>query len=88
MARICLKAAHDGSLSFPDIVDRLMAAGFESHMVDYRRNTQTFYVPDGDSVMLDMPPSAGCAGYIVSFIGRRVLHLGRTAETHIEHFPS
>lgn len=29
----------------------------------------------------------GCAGYIVSFLGRRVLYFGRTAETHIEHFP-
>ena len=31
--------------------------------------------------------AAGCAGYIVSFLGRRVLYFGRTAETHIEHFP-
>lgn len=30
---------------------------------------------------------AGCAGYIVSFPGRRVLYYGRTAETHTEHFP-
>ncbi len=30
---------------------------------------------------------AGCAGYIVSFLGRRVVYLGRTAETHVEHFP-
>jgi uncharacterized protein YbcV (DUF1398 family) len=29
----------------------------------------------------------GCAGYIVSFSGRRVLYFGRTAETHVEHFP-
>lgn len=29
----------------------------------------------------------GCAGYIVSFSGRRVLYIGRTAETHVEHFP-
>lgn len=29
----------------------------------------------------------GCAGYIVSFLGRRVLYIGRTAETHVEHFP-
>lgn len=29
----------------------------------------------------------GCAGYIVSFPGRRVLYFGRTAETHVEHFP-
>jgi len=31
--------------------------------------------------------AAGCAGYIVSFSGRRVLYFGRTAETHVEHFP-
>jgi uncharacterized protein YbcV (DUF1398 family) len=29
----------------------------------------------------------GCAGYVVSFPGRRVLYFGRTAETHVEHFP-
>ncbi len=32
--------------------------------------------------------AAGCAGYIVSFSGRRALYIGRTAETHVEHFPS
>jgi uncharacterized protein YbcV (DUF1398 family) len=31
--------------------------------------------------------SAGCASYIVSFSGRRALYIGRTAETHVEHFP-
>lgn len=30
----------------------------------------------------------GCAGYIVSVLGRRVLYFGRTAETHVEHFPT
>jgi hypothetical protein len=30
---------------------------------------------------------AGCAGYIVSFLGRCVLYFGRTAETHVEPFP-
>jgi len=32
--------------------------------------------------------AAGCAGYIVSFSGRRALYIGRTAEAHVEHFPS
>ncbi len=32
--------------------------------------------------------AAGCAGYLVSFTGRRVVYYGRTAETHVEHFPS
>ena len=32
--------------------------------------------------------AAGCAGYMVSFLGRRVLYFGRSAEVHVEHFPS
>jgi uncharacterized protein YbcV (DUF1398 family) len=31
--------------------------------------------------------AAGCAGYIVSFSGRRVVYFGRTAELHVEYFP-
>lgn len=125
IAETCLNAAHDGSLSFPEIVGRLVAAGFESYMVDYRRDRQTYYLPDGDSVAMDMRSSAGsiaaafhaaeverlvrwaqanpadysyvvfcekvkaagCAGYLVSFLGRRVVYFGRTAEIHVEHFP-
>jgi uncharacterized protein YbcV (DUF1398 family) len=30
---------------------------------------------------------AGCAGYVVSLLGRRVLYFGRTCETHTEYFP-
>jgi uncharacterized protein YbcV (DUF1398 family) len=31
--------------------------------------------------------AAGCAGYLVSFPGKRVLYYGRTGETHTEYFP-
>ena len=31
--------------------------------------------------------SAGCAGYMVSILGRRVLYFARSAEIHVEHFP-
>ncbi len=31
--------------------------------------------------------AAGCAGYLVSLVGERVLYYGRTGETHIEYFP-
>lgn len=31
--------------------------------------------------------AAGCVGYSVSFIGKRAVYFGRTAETHVEHFP-
>ena len=125
IAETCLAAAHDGSSSFPEIVGRLIGAGFEGYSVDYRRNEQSYYLPDGESVVLPMPAhdgpigaafdateieqlvrwaqsgaadysyqafsaqakAAGCAGYLVSFLGRRVVYFGRTAETHVEHFP-
>lgn len=29
----------------------------------------------------------GCAGYLVSFTGRRVLYYGITGDIHVEHFP-
>jgi uncharacterized protein YbcV (DUF1398 family) len=31
--------------------------------------------------------AAGCAGYMVSFSGRRAVYFGRTGETHVELFP-
>ncbi|MDZ4372421.1 MAG: DUF1398 domain-containing protein [Phenylobacterium sp.] len=32
--------------------------------------------------------AAGCAGYMVSFTGRRALYFGRDAATHVEPFPN
>jgi uncharacterized protein YbcV (DUF1398 family) len=125
VAKSCLDATHDGRLSFPQVIGKLLDAGFEGYSVDYRRNSQTYYLPDGDNIELDMPhsvgsvaaafdsagvetlvrwaqandpdysyaafaekvKSAGCAGYLVSFLGRRVVYYGRTAETHVELFP-
>jgi uncharacterized protein YbcV (DUF1398 family) len=126
VAEACLLGAESNGMTFPQIVARLMREGFESYMIDFRRATAIYYLPDGDSVALptrkvevrvasafavapiqaaireaqQLVPgysyegfcskvaAAGCAGYIVSFSGRRVLYFGRTAETHVEHFPS
>lgn len=125
LAQSCHIAAHDGTMPFGDIVSRLADAGLEGYAVDYRRNTTTYYLPEGHGLTLDNAPvssaveaafdaqriaalvrwaqsgaadysykafcrlarAAGCAGYVVSFPGRRVLYYGRTAETHVEHFP-
>lgn len=125
VAEGCLHGAENDSMDFPEIVGKLMEAGFESYAIDFRRATATYYLPDGDSVVLpthrhhtpiaatlnvaalqaaigEAQQSApdytyrgfcekvmrgGCAGYIVSFSGRRAVYFGRTAETHVEHFP-
>jgi uncharacterized protein YbcV (DUF1398 family) len=31
--------------------------------------------------------AAGCTGYIVSLVGRRVVYFGRSAESHVEFMP-
>lgn len=125
IATACLHAAHDGSLSFPEIVGRLIDAGFEGYSVDYRAHSQTYYPAGAPGIPLIMPgepppvaaafdasavaaqvawaqsgaadysyegfcqrvTAAGCAGYLVSFPGRRVVYYGRDAQTHVEHFP-
>lgn len=124
-AEKCLRGAEDHTMNFPQIVDTLMQAGFESYSIDYRRAKAIYYRPDGNSVelathRLDVPVAeafntaaiqaaireaqqlvpgytyegfcrrvmdAGCAGYIVSFSGRRAVYFGRTAEVHVERFP-
>lgn len=123
-AEECLHAAENNTMTFPQIVGRLMEAGFECYVVDFRRATATYYDADGGSLELathsnDVPvaasfdtvllqsaikeaqmqlagytykgfcekaKAAGCAGYVVSFSGRRALYVSRTAETHVEHF--
>jgi uncharacterized protein YbcV (DUF1398 family) len=125
IAQACLDGAEANSMTFPQIVETLIRAGFESYLVDYRRATATYFLATGESIALparhghgpvapalDSPAlqaaireaqqhvpgytyagfcakaiAAGCAGYIVSFTGRRALYFGRTAETHVEHFP-
>lgn len=126
IAAACLAATHDGSLSFPAVIGKLVAAGFEGYAVDFRRGAQSFYRNDATHTDLAMPQAAGpvaqafdaanverlirwaqaggpdysyaafcaqvtaagCAGYLVSFPGRRVVYYGRTGETHVELFPA
>jgi uncharacterized protein YbcV (DUF1398 family) len=125
IARQCLDSALADAMAFPQIVALLIGAGFESYLVDLRRGTHVYYLPDGDNIELPAgtrhapvaaafaplalqaaireaqqaapgytyrgfcakAAAAGCAGYIVSFPGGRALYFGRTAETHVEHFP-
>lgn len=126
-AAACLAASHDDAMTFPNIVETLIRAGFDGYTVDFRQNTATYYLPEGEGVVLPLlldqsgpavapdfdggqvkdaireaqsgsagytykgfcrkVKTAGCAGYMVSFSGRRVVYFGRSAEFHTEHFP-
>lgn len=52
VAQSCLNGAESGSMTFPQIVQTLIAAGFDGYLVDFRQGTITYYLPDGDPVQL------------------------------------
>jgi uncharacterized protein YbcV (DUF1398 family) len=123
VAAECTQASDNNTLTFPQVLDKLGAAGVESYLCDLRRATKTYYLPDGESVEIAAHSAgaaiagrfdaarvadavsqsqrnehtyaefcrkiaqAGCAGYIVTLLGRRAVYFGRDGETHIEHFP-
>lgn len=45
------RATLDGTISFPDVVAQLLAAGVEYYHVDYVGMRKTFYSANGDSVV-------------------------------------
>lgn len=124
IAEKCLLSSYGGTADFPTILSNLTVAGFEGYIVDYRKGTTTYFLPDGDNVEFanvrtpgtvapEFKPAvieanvrksqsnahtyvdfcanvkdAGCAGYLVSLLGKRVVYYGRTGETHVELMPS
>jgi uncharacterized protein YbcV (DUF1398 family) len=46
----CTRAAFDNRLNFPQILQRLAAAGVESYLADLRRSLCIYYLPDGRSI--------------------------------------
>lgn len=123
IAAECTAGSDNDTLTFPQVLGKLAAAGVEGYVCDLRRATKTYYLPDGEYLDItahraDAPVAerfdaarveaavgqsqrnehsyrdfcrkiaeAGCAGYIVSLLGRRAVYFGRTGETHVEHFP-
>jgi uncharacterized protein YbcV (DUF1398 family) len=120
----CSRGSEEDRLSFGQVLGQLADMGVEGYYADFRRSTKTYYLPDGEGVVVqthdpdvaiaavfeprrveaavrqsqagshtyrafcEKVMAAGCSGYLVSLLGRRVVYFGRTAETHVEHFPS
>ena len=47
IATSCLNGAHDGSLTFPDIVGRLAGAGFDGYLVSISGRRVLYFDRDG-----------------------------------------
>ena len=45
----CTAASDENSMSFPQVVGKLMAAGVERYHADLVRSEKTYFLPDGES---------------------------------------
>jgi uncharacterized protein YbcV (DUF1398 family) len=97
--RECAALSHESKIAFPEVIRRLIEIGVERYHADYSRQEITFYMPDGESLVVGSshPPqetgaafsmAAGCVGYFVQITGRRAIYFGRDGESHIERFPA
>lgn len=113
----------NNSLTFPQVLEKIAGIGIEGYLCDLRSATKTYYMPDGDNVIVREDAAktpilerfdaarvsaavrqsqrnehtyrefcrkiaeAGCAGYIVTLLGRRAVYFGRDGEVYTEHFP-
>ncbi|MFZ2109769.1 MAG: hypothetical protein WAV18_31075, partial [Roseiarcus sp.] len=44
----CSRASEEDRTSFVEVVKKLMEAGVESYLTDFRRRTKTYYLPSGE----------------------------------------
>ncbi len=69
-------------------IDAAIAADFDTRMLQAAISEAQRQVPGYSYAgFCAKAAKAGCAGYIVSFNGRRALYFGRNAYTHVEPFP-
>ena len=50
-----VRGSFTGEMTFPQIVERLSELGVERYHTDYSRREKTFYLADGDSLVVSMP---------------------------------
>lgn len=53
--RSCAEGALNGEMTFPEIVGRLAGIGVERYHADYSRREITYYLADGDSLVVATP---------------------------------
>jgi uncharacterized protein YbcV (DUF1398 family) len=55
----CTTGSDNGSLTFPQVVMKLMAVGIADYHCDLRRSEKTYYMPSGDSHVVASDRVAG-----------------------------
>lgn len=50
----CVHDSHDGRLTFPEVLGRLVEVGVESYWVDYRSQSSTYYLSNNEAICIPM----------------------------------
>jgi len=82
----CIRGALTGEVTFPQIVGRLAQIGIERYHADYSRQEITYYLPDGDSLVVAAPhPShATAVEFSSSAVQAAVRQSQRNEHTYLE----
>jgi uncharacterized protein YbcV (DUF1398 family) len=70
----CVKRSNDGTISFGEVVGRLIDLGVETYLADYRRRENVHYLPSGETyaVRMNPPQIAVAETFDAAAIGRAV----------------
>jgi uncharacterized protein YbcV (DUF1398 family) len=79
IAQDCLEGAETDRMTFPESVVKLGTAGFDGYLVDLRRASRTYYLPDGEA--LDLPTAKTSAEVAAAFDAKRIKEAIREAQT-------
>lgn len=60
--KACTQGALSGEISFPEVVMKLAEIGIERYHADYSRQEITYYLQDGDSLVIVTPHSHHAVG--------------------------
>jgi uncharacterized protein YbcV (DUF1398 family) len=82
----CAKGALTGEVAFPEIVGRLAQVGVERYHADYSRQEITYYLADGDSLVVAAPhhSHATATDFSASTVEAAVRQSQRNEHTYLD----
>jgi len=82
----CARGALTGELAFPEIIGRLGQLGVERYHADYSRAEITYYLPNGDSLVVATPhpAHATAAEFSPAAVETAVRHSQRNEHSYLD----
>ena len=82
----CTKRSDEHSMSFPEVVGKLMQVGVERYHADLRRGEKTYYLPSGESLVTPTDLVAGepPAAFSAENVAAAVKAIQRNAIDYVE----